>query len=83
MKFTGRFDASQAEYATQELAHIRETIVIDISELEYISSIGLGVLARTFKRLEENGHTIKLKNPNNHVKDVFKFTKLDQVLEII
>lgn len=83
LKFTGRFDASQAEYATKELARITETVIIDMSELEYISSMGLGILVSTFKRLEENGKTLKLKNLNNHVRDVFKFTKLDQVLEIL
>jgi len=83
LKFIGRFDASQAEKATEELAGKTETIIIDMSELEYISSMGLGILVSTFKRLEEKGHTLKLKNLNNHVRDVFKFTKLDQVLEIL
>ena len=83
LQLSGRFDASQAEKALQVLSVQTESVVIDMSELDYISSMGLGVLIQTFKRLEQSGHTLKLKNLNNHIRDVFKYTRLDQVMEII
>ncbi len=83
LKLSGRFDASQADSATKVLSAQTESFIIDMSELDYISSMGLGVLIMTFKRLEESGHTLKLKNLSSHVRDVFKYTKLDQVIEII
>lgn len=81
-KFIGRLDASQAEKAANHLSKKEETITIDMSDLDYISSMGLSILVNTYKRLNENGHTVKLKNLNNHVRDVFKYTRLDQVFTI-
>lgn len=80
--FKGRFDASQTEKATLELSKQTETITIDMAELDYISSMGLSVFMNTYKRLKENGHSMKLINLNNHVKDVFKYTRLDQIFDI-
>lgn len=82
LKFIGRLDASQAEKAANHLSKKDETITIDMADLDYISSMGLSILVNTYKRLNENGHTIKLKNLNNHVRDVFKYTRLDQVFTI-
>lgn len=83
LKFTGRFDASQEKKAADELQHQIETVTIDMSGLDYISSMGLGVLVNTYKRLNATGHTLRLKNVNSHVRDVFKYTRLDQVFEIV
>lgn len=81
-KFIGRLDANQAEKAANHLSKKDETITIDMSDLDYISSMGLSILVNTYKRLNEKGHTVKLKNLNNHVRDVFKYTRLDQVFTI-
>lgn len=83
LKFTGRFDASQEVFATEKLSDYQESVTIDMEALEYISSMGLSVLVNTYKRLNEKGGTLRLKNLNNHVKDVFKYTRLDQIFEII
>lgn len=82
LKFIGRLDASQAEKAANLLSKSDETIIIDMADLDYISSMGLSILVNTYKRLSENGHTVKLKNMNNHVRAVFKYTRLDQVFTI-
>lgn len=82
-KFSGRFDASQADKASGELAKSNGTVTIDMADLDYISSMGLSVLVNTYKRLQENGHTLRLKNIQSHVRDIFKYTRLEQVFEII
>lgn len=82
LKFIGRLDASQAEKAANHLSKKEESIIIDMSDLDYISSMGLSILVNTYKRLHEKGHTVRLKNLNNHVRDVFKYTRLDQVFTI-
>lgn len=82
LKFIGRLDASQAEKAANHLSKKKETVTIDMAELDYISSMGLSILVNTYKRLSEKGHTVKLKNMNSHVRDVFKYTRLDQVFTI-
>lgn len=82
LKFIGRLDASQAEKAAHHLSKKEESITIDMAGLDYISSMGLSILVNTYKRLNKNGHTVKLKNLNNHVRDVFKYTRLDQIFTI-
>ncbi len=83
LKFTGRFDASQEKKASDELSKMSETVTIDMGDLDYISSMGLSVLVNTYKRLHETGNTLRLKNINSHVRDVFKYTRLDQIFEIL
>jgi anti-anti-sigma factor len=82
-KFTGRFDASQADKAANELADSTGTVTIDMAGLSYISSMGLSVLVNTYKRLNQQGYTLRLTNINSHVRDIFKYTRLEQVFEII
>lgn len=83
LKLIGRFDASQEDNAAQEFRKYSETLTLDMKELDYISSMGLSVLVNTYKRLKGNNQTLRLKNLNSHVRDVFKYTRLDQLFEII
>ncbi|MBO6585928.1 MAG: STAS domain-containing protein [Gracilimonas sp.] len=83
LKFIGEFSASQESIASDKLSEHEETLTIDMGELKYISSMGLGVLVKTNHRLNENGHSLRLKNLNSHIKDIFKFTRLDQVFDLI
>ncbi|MDR9416188.1 MAG: STAS domain-containing protein [Gracilimonas sp.] len=83
LKFIGEFDASQEELAYSVLNKHDNTLILDLGELEYISSMGLGVLLKTHHRLNDNGHELRLKNLSSHIKDVFKFTRLDQVFELV
>ena len=50
-----------------------------MEELSYISSMGLGILVKNYHRLNSMGHKVILKNLNEHIKDVFKYTRLDQL----
>ncbi len=83
VRLGGRFDASQAEKAAAGLSDYNKTITIDMADLDYISSMGLSVLVQTYKRLNENGEGLRLINLNSHVRDVFRFTRLDQVFDIV
>lgn len=78
----GRLDASQADKAKSVFEDISESKVIDLKELEYISSLGLGILFSTQIRLKEKGHQLKLINMNDHIRDVFKYTSFDKMFEI-
>jgi anti-sigma B factor antagonist len=66
----GRFDASQAVKAETFMAALTESRVVDLGGLEYISSLGLGVLLATQKRLMASGHALKLINVRGHVREV-------------
>lgn len=78
----GRFDAAQAEHARTVFDKIGQSCHIDCQLLEYISSVGLGILLKTQKRLTMQGHALKLTNLNKHIFDVFRYAGFDTIFEI-
>lgn len=80
VRLVGRLDASQAEAATEALRRLKGPAVADFSELDYISSAGIGVILETYKRLHDSGHTLRLTNLNPRIRSVFGYAGLDRVL---
>ena len=79
---TGRLDAAQAEKAQTFLDAIPEPRIADFTDLEYLSSAGLGVLLKTQKRLMVTGGGLKLTNVSKHINDIFRYSGFDQIFEI-
>jgi anti-sigma B factor antagonist len=82
LKLAGRFDAAQVDKARAVLDTIDCSFLIDMTDLDYISSAGLGVLLATYKRLADSGHTLSLKNMNAHIGRIFNVSGLDKVFQI-
>lgn len=59
-----------------------KTFIIDVSEVDYIDSSGLGTLVAIHKRALQNGGNVIIKGLQGLVKDVFELTRLTQVFEI-
>ena len=78
----GRFDSSQVDSAREVFSALNNSAVVDFSDLDYISSAGLGVLLATQQRLKKEGKAIKLINMNRMVRDVFKIARFDLIFEI-
>jgi len=79
---SGRFDAAQEEKAFVVFNRIQKSCVVNFQDLEYISSVGLGVLLGTQKRLQETGHQLKLVKLNNHIRDIFTYAGFDLIFTI-
>jgi anti-sigma B factor antagonist len=79
---SGRFDAAQADMAKEKFSSITSSCVIDLKDLDYISSAGLGLLLETYKRLDDNGYSMVLKNMNDYIFKVFEVSGLDRVFKI-
>jgi anti-anti-sigma factor len=82
LQLTGRFDASQEAKARTELDRIAESVVIDLSKLDYISSAGLGVLIHTHLRLSKEGKNLTLRNMNPHISNIFQLSGLVKLFHI-
>jgi anti-anti-sigma factor len=78
----GRLDTAQADKARAYIDSSSDVSVLDFSELEYISSAGLGVLLVAHKRLMRSGGVLKLINVNNHIHDVFHYSGFDKLFDI-
>lgn len=79
----GRLDAAQAVKAQAFLDQVEGQCVLDLANLEYISSAGLGVMLKTHKRLMGVGSGIKLINVNRHIHDIFRYSGFDKLFEIV
>jgi anti-sigma B factor antagonist len=79
---SGRFDASQADKAEAFLAAVTDSRSMDMGNLQYISSLGLGVLLAAQKRLMATGHGLKLINVRGHVREIFHFSGFESVFVI-
>jgi anti-anti-sigma factor len=79
---TGRFDASQADTAEAFLSGIQTSVDVDFHDLQYISSLGLGILLRTQKRLATSGSTLRLVRVSRHIREIFRFSGFDRIFPI-
>ncbi|MDZ4804224.1 MAG: STAS domain-containing protein [Candidatus Eisenbacteria bacterium] len=82
IRLSGRFDAAEVEKAKKILWELKGSTRVDLADLEYISSAGIGVVVEAFSRLKAAGHTMTLTNLNRSVRSVFSLTGLDRVLVI-
>jgi anti-sigma B factor antagonist len=78
----GRLDASEAEKAIEVLRGIPGPNTADCSELEYISSAGIGVLVDTHNRLMDTGQSLTLIFLTPRVRNVFTYAGLHKFLLI-
>ncbi len=84
IRMEGRLDtttAPQLEAAIQEIQPSVTRLVLDLSELEYISSAGLRVLLSAQKASMGKGELI-LRNVNQAVMEVFDVTGFSEILTI-
>jgi len=82
VEVSGRLDAANAETALLFLNKAQGPCVIDMGQLEYISSAGLGVLLKTHKRLMGHGKGLKLVRVSPHINDIFTYSGFDKLFEI-
>lgn len=78
----GRLDAAESERALATLAQVLGPLTLECSQLEYISSAGIGVIMQTWKRLDSQGSKLKLVGLIPRVRSVFAYAGLDRVLDI-
>ncbi len=54
-------------------------VIVDLSQLEYISSAGAGVFIGAVGRAQENNGDIIILNPSSNVREVFDLLGLSQI----
>jgi stage II sporulation protein AA (anti-sigma F factor antagonist) len=86
VKPKGRFYSSAAVTAEESfvaaLRSVEPRLVIDMSELEYISSAGLRVLLKVAKQIQKANGKVVLFGLNRNVREVFSITAFDRILSI-
>jgi anti-sigma B factor antagonist len=58
------------------------TVVVDMTEVDFIDSSGLGVLVSALKRVRENDGQMRIVTAKEPILRIFRITGLDRVFEL-
>jgi len=80
----GEVDISNAHYFRKQLetalAECKQSVTIDLAELNYIDSTGLGVIIGVYGSVKKDGLSVKVLNPKENVKKLLIISGLDKIL---
>jgi anti-sigma B factor antagonist len=81
-----RLDAHNSDELKAEMSRLFESgtknLVVDLKEVRFIDSSGLGVLVSGFKNASTHQGSIKLCSLQTQVKSMFELTRLQRVFDI-
>lgn len=85
MVLCGELDEHAATYVRNEMDSVLlnnkyRQIIIDLSELDFMDSTGVGVLIGRYKKMKEFGIPIFISNPSKHAEKIFKMTGLYEIM---
>ena len=84
---TGRITLGEGSSALRDLlrdmvSKNQKKILLNLGEVSYIDSSGIGELVSGFTTVTNNGGELKLLNLNKRVKDLLQITKLYTVFDV-
>lgn len=85
VKVSGHLNTSTApelEKALSALEPAPANLVVDLTDLEYLSSAGLRVLLGAKKTLDATGGSFCVTNPCDDVREVFEITGLLEIFNV-
>ncbi len=83
---SGELDEYTAQNVRTKLDVLFETekgfvqIVIDLSELTFMDSTGIGVLIGRYKKMKQLNKPIFISNPSKHAERIFKMSGLYEIM---
>lgn len=75
----GRLDAASAPVAREFLTTVDRSARLDFSGLDYIASVGLGVLAAAQRRLLDRGEGLVLAGLSPHLREVLSLAGFEGI----
>lgn len=85
-KLSGRVDGTNAEHYETEISDLLkeadQSFSIDLSDLNYISSIGLRIFLKVAKALKSGDKKLVLVKPNAVILDLLLMSGFDKIIEI-
>lgn len=71
------------EAVNEAVSHKVPTCIIDISDLRYINSSGIGVLITILTKFRNKGGDVYLMRPSESVKKLLVITKLNAIFQVV
>ncbi|AXU25984.1 TPA: STAS domain-containing protein [Clostridioides difficile] len=82
----GELDVSTADKLKEHLHGLIEKNMLDVKinlkDLDYIDSTGLGAMIGVLKKLKINEKEIYIVNPKSNVRKIFTITGLDKIFKV-
>jgi anti-sigma B factor antagonist len=82
---TGKISSETAELLQSTIRQLipgAKRIVLDLTEVEYVDSSGLGALVSVFMAANHANCILELANPKQRIRDLFKITKLASIFDV-
>ncbi len=81
----GELDEHTSSYVREEMdkafgSGVFKQIIIDLSELDFMDSTGIGVLIGRYKKMKDRKIPIYICNPSTHAEKIFKITGLYDIM---
>ena len=84
-KVVGEIDAFTAPVLRERLASVENVqglkAELDLSEVEYMDSTGLGVFVGFYKAVSSNGGHVKITGLNRRLNRLFEITGLNEIID--
>ena len=82
----GELDVSTADKLKEHLYNLADEKILDmkinLENLDYIDSTGLGAMIGVLKKLKTDNKEIYIINPKSNVKKIFTITGLDKIFKV-
>ena len=86
LRLSGHIDELGADALSTALDGILEgggfRIIVDLSDVLFMSSTGLGQIMRTYRTVKMHNGYVKIVSPQPLISDLFTITKLNKLLDI-
>lgn len=86
LEVAGEVDAFTAPELREKVIPLTEkrenTVIVDLSDVTYMDSTGLGVFVGAIKAAKKNQSEVILKNMTERVRRLFAITGLDEIITI-
>jgi anti-anti-sigma factor len=79
LQLSGRLDAASVNTARDQLEQVQTSTRLDFSNLDYIASVGLGVLIAAQRRLMESGQGLTLAGLSPHLREVLSLAGFEGI----
>lgn len=83
---SGDIDINNVEDFKEKVFNIydvnKNNIVLDLKDLNYIDSTGLGAIMSIYKKAKDDSNELTILNPKKNIKKLFMITELDTVFNM-
>ena len=86
IELKGRLDAVSAKTLKDKVQFLvdeqRVKLVLDMGDIDFVDSTGLGVLVAALRSANKKGGDVKIAALQNKIRSIFELTRLHRVFEI-